>query len=453
MFFGGSNGFNSFYISDIKDNTHVPPIVITDFQVLNEPVTIGGVRSPLKQAITETRELKLSYKHYVFSFDFAALDFTAPSKNKYACKMEGFDKQWIHRDSSKRFVTYTNLKPGKYVFRVKGSNNDGVWNEEGVSIPVFIIPPFWKTWLFRHVLILTFAVLSYLIINFVRNYIALHGFWKREKYIGKYKLDEKLAAGGMGTIYRAHHTQKKTEPVAIKVLREELFADENYRKRFEQEAAIVDQLDHPHIVKILERGQHKQKLFIIMELLKGKTLAKRIAEESLIPLDEVFYIMLQIADALMTIHSMDIVHRDLKPENVMLVEKEGKANFVKLLDFGLAKALHQTRITQTGTVLGTLNYMAPEQISVGEFSTASDVYSLGVVLYEAVTGHVPFPGDGMTHIMRQIMSRVPSPPLRVRNDLPPDLNTLIMKMMKKEISERPSLDDVIEALKGLRSSS
>jgi serine/threonine-protein kinase len=241
--------------------------------------------------------------------------------------------------------------------------------------------------------------------------------------------------------------------VAVKVLREELFADENYRKRFEQEAAIVDQLDHPHIVRIFERGQYKQKLYIIMELLEGKTLANRITREPLIPLDQVCYIMLQIADALMTIHSEDIVHRDLKPENVMLVEAEGKQNFVKLLDFGLAKAIHQTRITQTGTVLGTLNYMAPEQISVGEFSPASDVYSMGVVLYETVTGHVPFPGDGMTHIMKQIMNRVPLPPLRLRNDLPPVLNALILKMMKKESSERPSLDDVIETLKSLRSTS
>ena len=450
MFFGGSNGLNSFYLSDIKDNPHVPPIVITDFQIFNESAVIGGSNSPLKKAISETKDLVLSYKHYVFSFDFAALDFTAPSKNKYECKMEGFETDWVHRNSSKRFVTYTNLKPGKYVFRVKGSNNDGVWNEQGVSVRIVIIPPFWQTWLFRHVIFLVFAILSYLIINFVKNYITIHGFWKREKYIGKYKLEEKLATGGMGTVYRAHHTQRKTAPVAVKVLREELFTDEVYRKRFEREAAIVDQMDHPHIVKILARGQYKQKLFIIMELLEGETLAKRIAEEPLIPLDQVFYIMLQIADALTTIHSKNIVHRDLKPENVMLVEKDGKPNYVKLLDFGLAKAVHQTRITQTGTVLGTLNYMAPEQISLGEFSTASDIYSLGVVLYEAVTGHVPFPGEELTHIMKQIMNRVPSPPLRLRSDLPPGLNTLIMNMMKKESSERPSLEDVIEALNQLR---
>jgi ligand-binding sensor domain-containing protein/tRNA A-37 threonylcarbamoyl transferase component Bud32 len=446
MFFGGINGFNAFYPHEIKDNPYVPPIVITNFQILNESVAIGQ-KSPLKQAITETREIVLSYKDYIFSFDFAALDFTNPDKNRYAYKMEGLDRDWIYRDSKKRFATYTNLDPGEYVFRVIGSNNDGIWNQKGTSIKIIIVPPFWKTWWFTLFLLVSFAVLSYVIINFIKKYIILSGFWKREKIIGKFKLVEKIGSGGMATIYKAQDTLDKSETVAIKVLREDLSADENYRKRFKQEAAIIDQLDHPNIVKVLERGQYKQKLYIVMELLRGKTLAKKIGEEPKIHLNEVLDMMIQITDTLIKIHSKDIVHRDLKPENIMLIEKEGNCNFVKLLDFGLAKGQFQSRITQTGTVLGTLNYMAPEQIALGEFSPASDIYSLGVIFYETVTNQLPFPGESVSDIMKQIMNKTPTEPIQLRLDLPIELNQIIMEMMEKENEYRPTAKEVMEELR------
>jgi streptogramin lyase/tRNA A-37 threonylcarbamoyl transferase component Bud32 len=448
MFFGGSNGFNAFYPDEIEDNPHVPPIVITDFQILNEPVKIGS-NSPLKHSITGTKEIVLSHKDNVFSFEFAALDFSNPRKNRYLYKMEGFDRDWNERDSTRRFVTYTNLDPGKYVFRVRGSNNDGVWNKKGTAVKIIITPPFWKTWWFRLLAILGFAVLSYVIINFIRKYITLSGFWKGEKYIGKFKLLDKIGSGGMGTIYKAQDTLTKSGKVALKVLRDDLFMSEHHRKRFKQEAVIIDQLDHPNIVKIMERGQFEQKLYIVMELLEGKTLTKKIEEEEKIDLKEALDIIIQVADALKKIHSKNIVHRDLKPDNVMLVEKEGKRNFVKLLDFGLARTEHQTRITQTGTVLGTLNYMAPEQISHGEFSLASDVYSLGVICYETLTRKVPFPGGKMTDIMRKILNDTPTEPIHYRPDMPTEFNVLIMQMIEKESGRRPTVEEVMEKLKAM----
>lgn len=446
MFFGGSNGFNAFYSYEIKDNPHIPPIVITGFRVFDEPVKIGP-DSRLKQSITETKEIVLTHEDNVFSFEFAALDFSNPKKNKYLYKMEGFDRDWNERKSDRRFVTYTNLDPGKYVFRVMGSNNDGVWNEKGTSIKIIITPPFWETWWFRLLAVLAFAVLSYIIINFIRKYITLSGFWKGEKYIGKFKLLDKIGSGGMGTIYKARDTLTKTGTVALKVLRDDLFMSENHRKRFKQEAVIIDQLDHPNIVQIMERGQFEQKLYIVMELLEGKTLAKKIEEEEEIDLKEALDIVIQVADALKKIHSKNIVHRDLKPENVMLVEKEGRRNFVKLLDFGLARTEHQTRITQTGMVLGTLNYMAPEQISHGEFSLASDVYSLGVICYETLTRKVPFPGGKMTDIMRKILNDTPTEPIHYRPEMPTEFNALIMQMIEKESGSRPTVEEVMERLK------
>ena len=144
MFFGGENGFNAFYPEDIQDNPHIPPIVITDFQLFNKSVRVSQ-DSPLQRAITDTDKITLSYKQKVFSFEFASLDYTNPQKNQYAYKMKGFDKEW-NEVGTRRTATYTNLPAGTYTFRVKGSNNDGVWNEEGTSIKITITPPPWKTW-------------------------------------------------------------------------------------------------------------------------------------------------------------------------------------------------------------------------------------------------------------------------------------------------------------------
>ena len=157
MFFGGIEGFNAFHPAEIKDNPHIPPVVITTFQKLNKDVKFDRPTSDIEK-------VELSYKDYVFSFEFSALDFTAPEKNQYAYKMEGLDEDWVYTDSTKRFATYTTLAPGTYVFRVKGANNDGVWNEEGTSLEITITPPFWKTWWFTllwAVFGLAAAVVSY----------------------------------------------------------------------------------------------------------------------------------------------------------------------------------------------------------------------------------------------------------------------------------------------------
>ncbi|MBL7191376.1 response regulator [bacterium] len=144
MFFGGLNGLNSFYPDSLQDNPYIPPIVITDFKLFNESVPIAE-NSPLKKSITVTHDIKLTYKDYDFAFQFAALNYTIPEKNQYAYMMEGFDRDWNYI-GTRRFAAYTILPAGRYIFRVKGSNNDGVWNEVGASIKLTITPPPWKTW-------------------------------------------------------------------------------------------------------------------------------------------------------------------------------------------------------------------------------------------------------------------------------------------------------------------
>jgi len=157
MFFGGPNGFNSFFPDKIKDNPRIPPVVFTDFQLANKPVRAGrGGQTSLPKSITEMTEtdtIRLCYKDNVFSFEFAALDFSIPGKNRYGYKMENLDKDWNYVDAGKRFVVYTNMQPGDYVFRVKACNNDGLWNEKGTAVRIIITPPFWQTRWFQGILV------------------------------------------------------------------------------------------------------------------------------------------------------------------------------------------------------------------------------------------------------------------------------------------------------------
>lgn len=157
LFFGGINGLNFFHPDSIKSNTEVPPIVITDLKIFNKPVQIGE-DSFLQKHISQTDELTLSYKQSVVSFEFVALNYISPEKNQYAYMLEGFDKDWYHV-GNRRFATYTNIPPGTYTFRVKGSNNDGVWNEEGTSIKLTIVPPFWQTKWFYLIVVVSLVIL------------------------------------------------------------------------------------------------------------------------------------------------------------------------------------------------------------------------------------------------------------------------------------------------------
>ncbi len=162
MFFGGPNGINVFKPEQIQDNPYIPPVVITDFQLFNESVT-SGEDSPLQHSIEDTAEIVLTHQDSVFSFEFVALNYTFPEKNQYAYMLEGFDKDWTYRDSSRRFATYTNLDPGNYVFRVKASNNDNIWNEEGTSVKITVLPPWWQTWWFYTLSVLAAAGLVLLV--------------------------------------------------------------------------------------------------------------------------------------------------------------------------------------------------------------------------------------------------------------------------------------------------
>jgi signal transduction histidine kinase/ligand-binding sensor domain-containing protein len=167
LYFGGYSGFNSFFPDSIKDNDFIPPVYITDFQIFNKPVDYDDPSSSFRTHISEAKEITLKPDQSVFSFSFAAINYVHPKKNRYAYKMENFEKGWNYTDASRRYVTYTNLDPGVYTFKVKASNNDGVWNEKGVSLKITILPPWWKNWWFRIILI-SAAILLFAIIFLTR---------------------------------------------------------------------------------------------------------------------------------------------------------------------------------------------------------------------------------------------------------------------------------------------
>jgi ligand-binding sensor domain-containing protein/two-component sensor histidine kinase len=173
LYFGGINGLNSFKPEELEDNPHVPPIYITDFKVFNKPLKISSENSPLKESIMSTKLVELSYDVYVLSFEFVALDYVNPAYNKYAYMLVGYDKDWIPA-GTRRFVTYTNLKNGEYEFKVKGSNNDGVWNEAGTSLQIIIATPFWKAWWFLSTLfIIVILFVAYFVVSQINQMLAV----------------------------------------------------------------------------------------------------------------------------------------------------------------------------------------------------------------------------------------------------------------------------------------
>lgn len=221
----------------------------------------------------------------------------------------------------------------------------------------------------------------------------------------RYRIDRRLAVGGMGTVYVATDERLGRE-VAVKVLKEELAHDERFVERFRREARAAGALTHPNVANVYDFAQDGERHYMVMELVRGRDLARVLREES--PLDPArsALITAQIARALQHAHAAGVVHRDIKPANV-IVEEDDRA---KVTDFGIARAVGDSTLTATGSVLGTAHYISPEQASGAEIGPASDIYSLGIVLYEMLTGSLPFTGDSAIGVaMRHVSDEVPAP--------------------------------------------
>jgi tetratricopeptide (TPR) repeat protein len=306
----------------------------------------------------------------------------------------------------------------------------------------------------RNVAVVIAFLLLIIFLQFYRQYRYLFSFWKRKNYIAHYRLVDKIGSGGMGDIYKARDIRKKTRKslCAVKVLKEEYFKDEKYKTRFKNEAALIDQINHPNIVKVMERGEHHDTLYIAMELLEGETLADLLEKEKQISLNTALTMMIQMAGALAAIHKQGIIHRDLKPENIMVTQAGNNFPLLKILDFGLARTQNLTRLTRTGMIMGTIFYIAPEQLIRSTILPAGDIYSLGVLCYQVLTGEMPFTGDTAFGIARQILNKEPITIETLQPDVPVELGELVKKMMDRTPGKRPSAIEVLNQLKEIEKS-
>src|SRR5918911_1827877 len=257
-----------------------------------------------------------------------------------------------------------------------------------------------------------------------------------EVVAGRYELEELAGAGGMSSVFKAWDKLLERH-VALKVLHEHYTEDEQYVERFRREARAVASLSHPNIVTILDRGEDEGRQFIVFELVEGHTLAEVLHEGARLPVRRALEIAMQVARGLGFAHEQGLVHRDVKPQNVIL-NGDGRA---KVTDFGIARSLEVQGVTQSGAVLGTSNYIAPEQASGRPVDRTTDVYSLGVVLYELLTGEVPFPGESFVAVAMQHVSEPPPSLLDVRPDVPVRVAHAVDRALEKDPAERfPTMD-------------
>lgn len=249
----------------------------------------------------------------------------------------------------------------------------------------------------------------------------------------RYEILECIGGGGMAEVYRAQD-MLLDRPVAVKVLRSQFTGDDQFVRRFRHEAQAAARVSHPHIVNIYDVGKDGDVYYIVMEYIQGETLKDYIQRKKTLSVDEAVSIALQICEALDHAHQNNLIHCDIKPHNILM----GKGGRVKVTDFGIARAVTSATLTQTGTIIGSVHYISPEQAKGGIASVHSDIYSLGIVLYEMLTGDVPFSGESPIAIALKHLQEEIVPPAQLNPDIPPMLEAVILKAVAKEPAERYS---------------
>jgi serine/threonine protein kinase/ligand-binding sensor domain-containing protein len=510
LLFGGINGLNRFYPEKILDNTYMPPIAITGFKISDKATPKAELVLAKAAGLLQEPMLELSSRES-FSFDFTAFNFTNPEKNRYAYKLEGLDKEWNYC-GTRRFASYMNLDPGEYVFRVKGSNNDGIWNEEGTAIKIKIIPPLWKTWWAYLLYIMSLAATGYgshrYRLRFFerRNQLLEKKIGERTSEIskkndeleeknkelaqkneelalinnelnqsrkradlifsalvdalpgtildGKYSLDKKIGSGGFGVIYRATHIAMK-RLVAVKVFKP---APGNESpeglKRFQLEAVSACRINHPNAVAVYDSGVSAEGIaYLVMELLEGHPLADELKKRGKLSLRRCAEIIIPVCEALAEAHKTGIVHRDIKPDNIFLhLNSEGET--VKVVDFGIAKLLDEApgsancNITITSGIIGTPVYMSPERLQNKSYDGRSDVYSVGILLYQMLCGQVPFPygSGGIWQVIFSHFNTEPEPLTRIDSSIPAEIERVVLRALSKNPYNRPTANEMVEKL-------
>ncbi|MBK8997945.1 MAG: serine/threonine protein kinase [Myxococcales bacterium] len=253
---------------------------------------------------------------------------------------------------------------------------------------------------------------------------------------GRYVVEDVIGEGGMATVYRAKH-RLSDRHVAIKIMNQELARNPVIQERFRREAKAAQKIAHPNIIEILDQGETGDgSLYLVMELLEGETLAD-VVERGKVPMERTLPILIQISRALARAHDLEVIHRDLKPENIFLARTPDGGEVVKLLDFGIARSMQDVRLTGSGEVFGTPQYMAPERITSTEAGPAADLYALGVMAFEMFTGRLPFEANDVASWFLKHMKEAPPSMRQIDPALSAELDELVLELLAKDPTDRP----------------
>ena len=254
---------------------------------------------------------------------------------------------------------------------------------------------------------------------------------KGQKINDRYQIIKSIGEGGMANVYLAYDTILDRN-VAVKVLRGDLATDEKFVRRFQREALSASSLSHPNIVEVYDVGEDNGQYYIVMEYIEGCQLKQLLKKRGRLTLSEVIDIMLQITDGLSVAHDAYIIHRDIKPQNIMILD----SGLVKITDFGIAMAMNSTQLTQTNSVMGSVHYLPPEQANGKGSTLQSDIYSMGILMYELLTGELPYKGDNAVEIaLKHLKEKIPS----VREkfpEIPQSVENIIIKATAKNPKNR-----------------
>lgn len=500
LLFGSTAGLVRLYPGQLVNNPFVPPVVITSFRIFDKPSEryTSDFLTHLP-ASGETGGIVLPYDQNFFTFEFAALNFILPEKNQYTYRLEGLDPRWIEA-GTRHTASYTAVPAGNYVFRVKASNNDGVWNEQELTVRLTITPPPWQTWWARLLYVTGLVGGGFWLVwsriqkfreraelrearlrvkaaeaeaqvahlqaeaaeqlrrqneALARKNTELEASQRQADRIfstltealegmvldGKYRLDEKIGIGGFGAVFQATHLGLNRK-VAVKVFRPLPGNDSAEQlERFRREGMSATRVNHPNAIAILDSAISEEGIaYLVMEFLVGHTLATELHIRKRLSLKRCAEILTPVCQVLAEAHRAGIIHRDIKPENIFL-HQGSQGEIVKLLDFGIAKltgneATSLGNLTLTGNLIGTPMYMSPEQLRYEPYDGKADVYSLGVTLYEMLCGRTPFRSTS-NNVVEIILKQMRDDPPPMRS-ANPEIPSEVEQVVRKTLDKDPA---------------